>query len=137
MAGFHVGEEFGSLNGVGGVCALCHASKRTGVRPERIITTDQITDMPNAPDGVWPEMWLEFCESCVTEMAQLLGMKAETEYAGLIHNVEQLMEERESAEKAVQEAMALLNAYRAVETAPEVFKNIEAVATVQRGRRKA
>lgn len=89
MAQFQVVEEFSSLGGVGGTCALCNASKRVLERPERIITTNLVTDMKDAPPGVWPEQYMEFCESCVTEMAQLLGMLDQRGAERLVkHNTE-------------------------------------------------
>ena|ERR1700752_3606832 len=79
MAELHLVQEYGFLGGVGGSCALCGASKRTLDRPERIVTTNLVTDMQDAPPGVWPEKYLEFCEQCINEMGRLVGMISENE----------------------------------------------------------
>lgn len=74
MADFQLTNEYGFLGGVGGSCVFCNASKRTSDRPERIITTSMVTDAPEVPPGVWPEKYLEFCETCVLELGHLIGM---------------------------------------------------------------
>ena len=79
MAELHLVSEYGFLGGVGGTCSLCNASKRTLDRPERIVTTNLVTDMEDAPPGVWPEKYMEFCEQCINEMGRLVGMISESE----------------------------------------------------------
>lgn len=125
MAHIQLTEEYNSLGGVGGTCALCNASKRTTDRPERIITTDQVTDMIDPPPGVWPEKWMEFCETCVTEMAHLLGMITELEKDGLVDTLNQkdeviqgLLDERDSLKAALDVAVKALTLVKGVPEAP-------------------
>lgn len=92
MAHIQLTDEYNSIGGVGGTCALCNASKRHTDRPERIITTDNVTTMMDAEPGVWPEQWLEFCETCVVEMGHLLGMKTEQEVEALQAEIVKLSE---------------------------------------------
>lgn len=89
MAELHLVDEYGFLGGVGGSCALCNASKRTTDRPERIVTTNLVTDMEDAPAGVWPEKYMEFCETCICEMGRLVGMVSENEAQNLVAQIEQ------------------------------------------------
>lgn len=88
MADLILTDEYGFLGGVGGSCALCNASKRHGDRPERIVTTTLMAEMKDAPPGVWPEQYMEFCESCINEMGHLVGMVSEKEYQTLIDDLE-------------------------------------------------
>lgn len=90
MAEIQLTDEYGFLGGVGGSCCLCGASKRTLDRPERIVTTNLVTDMEDAPPGVWPEKYMEFCEQCINEMGRLVGMVSENEYQALAQDMEQV-----------------------------------------------
>ncbi len=115
MADLLLTDEYAFLGGVGGSCALCNASKRTLERPERIVTTSLVTDMQDAPPGVWPEKYMEFCEQCVNEMGHLVGMISEKEVyayqmdimtlekmnAKLGKEVDELKEELEAMAKAL------------------------------------
>lgn len=92
MASFQLTEEYNSLGGVGGTCYFCNASKRTLDRAERIVTTDMVGDMVDAPPGVWPERWVEACEQCINEMGHLVGMISEGEVQGLVERLNQLEE---------------------------------------------
>lgn len=88
MALIQLTDEYNAQGGVGGTCYLCNASKRQENRPERIITTNLEVDYVAEP-GIWPEKWLEFCETCVTEMAHLLGMITELEKDDLVYTLNQ------------------------------------------------
>lgn len=110
MAEIQLTAEYNSFGGVGGTCALCNASKRQTDRAERIITTNMLTDMQDAPPGVWPEKWFEVCESCVEEMAHLLGMKTGKEADSLTHQINQLIDERDDLQEQLQANIKLLDA---------------------------
>lgn len=114
MATIQLTDEYNSMGGVGGTCALCNASKRTGVRPERIITTDNVTTMMDAEPGVWPEQWLEFCETCVVEMGHLLGMKTQDEIDDLTRTINQLIDQRDDLQEQLQANIRLVEACQAV-----------------------
>lgn len=92
MADLLLTDEYGFLGGVGGSCALCNASKRHEGRPERIVTTTLMTDMEDAPPGVWPEKYMEFCEACINEMGHLVGMISEKQAQDLQQDISILEE---------------------------------------------
>lgn len=116
MAQFQVIPEYSSLNGVGGTCALCNASKRTKERPERVITTELLTDMPDAPPGVWPEMYMEFCESCVVEMGTLFGMLDEHRAEKLTKQMAALRQENKQLQDQIDDLTSVLSATDVVKT---------------------
>lgn len=125
MALIQLTEEYNSLGGVGGTCALCNASKRVTDRPERIVTTNLVTAMLDAPDGVWPEQWMEFCETCVTEMGHLVGMMDEKEVDTLVRQSAQLIDQRDALQEYIDQleseikAFMTLQKYSTVESTPE------------------
>lgn len=92
-------QVIGEYQNPQGVCFLCKASKRVVDRPERLITTDIDLNAYLAQEG-WngPLDWLEFCETCVSEMGHLMGMLDEGQVSALSQTIEQLMNARESAE---------------------------------------
>lgn len=121
MAELHLVQEYGFLGGVGGTCALCNASKRTTDRPERIITTNLITDMENAPPGVWPEKFMEFCETCITEMGQMVGMLSERQALALASELEQAqLDQMDLRDQVEQLKIDLQDAVAALRFAPQV-----------------
>lgn len=124
MADLLLTQEYGFLGGVGGSCALCNASKRHLDRPERIVTTSLVTDMLDAPPGVWPEKYMEFCEACINEMGHLVGMVSESEAQQLRQYAEQVdativaqAEEIEQLKSEIQ-AFKTLQKYSVAESAP-------------------
>jgi hypothetical protein len=142
MAFIQLTDEYNSQGGVGGTCYLCNASKRTTDRPERIITTNMEVDYDAEP-GVWPVKWLEFCETCVTEMAHLLGMKTSEEAFQLVQQIDQLIEDREDLEQKLGVAMDQLKAVEwlkpiapLVPVAPVVTPPEPIKQPVQMGRRR-
>lgn len=111
MALIQLTEEYNSLGGVGGTCALCNASKRFTDRPEKVITTNLVTNMLDAPDGVWPEQWMEFCETCVTEMGHLVGMKSQDEADALIRQIDQLIDQRDGLQEYISQLESEIKAF--------------------------
>lgn len=126
MAELHLVDEYGFLGGIGGSCGLCGASKRTLDRPERIVTTNHITDMEDAPPGVWPEKYLEFCEQCINEMGRLVGMISERGAQELMAEVERLEIEKMDLQDEVEalkiELKDAVAALRFVPVAPTAGK---------------
>lgn len=123
MALIQLTDEYGSLNGVGGTCALCNASKRDD---EKILTTNLVTDMKDAPDGVWPEQWMEFCETCVTEMGHLVNMHTEAEVRTLQEEVSYLLSDNEDLRKQLDEAKLALTAFVTIREHIEASEKVTA-----------
>lgn len=133
MADLMLADEYGFLGGVGGSCALCNASKRQLDRPERIVTTSLVTDMKDAPPGVWPEQYMEFCEQCINEMGHLVGMISEVEAQDLVYRlthleetIQALKEENAQLQSEIQ-AVTVLRKYVKQESEPEPLVPIKAV----------
>lgn len=116
MAHIQLTDEFNSLNGVGGSCALCNAAKRQMEGPERIVTTNLVTDMEDPPPGVWPEKWMEFCETCVTEMGHAVGMASEKEVKTYQEELAFLTSENDGLKKRLAEANDALKAVKYLKT---------------------
>lgn len=136
MAEIQLTQEYNSLGGVGGTCALCNASKRVTDRPERIITTNLVTDMVDAPDGVWPEQWMEFCETCVVEMGHLVGMADEKEVDDLLRQTAQLIDQRDGLQEYIQQLESEIKAFMTLQKYSTVEAPVEDVVTTNtRGRR--
>lgn len=136
MAEIQLTQEYNSLGGVGGTCALCNASKRVTDRPERIITTNLVTDMLDAPDGVWPEQWMEFCETCVVEMGHLVGMADEKEVDDLLRQTAQLIDQRDGLQEYIQQLESEIKAFMTLQKYSTVEAPVEDVVTTNtRGRR--
>lgn len=115
MADFQLTDEYGFLGGVGGSCVFCNASKRTTDRPERIVTTSMVTDMEDAPPGVWPEKYLEMCETCITELGHLVGMVSEREADTQEQTIIAQQGEIDRLEDEIDRLNVLLRAYKTIE----------------------
>lgn len=113
MAQIQLTDEFNSQGGVGGTCYLCNASKRTGRTVDRIITTNLEVDYDAEP-GVWPVKWLEFCETCVTEMGHLLGMKTEDEVKGILYSMDDLLSKNADLEQQLKVNIQVVESFKAV-----------------------
>lgn len=113
MAQIQLTDEYNSQGGVGGTCYLCNASKRTTDRPERIITTNMEVDYDAEP-GVWPVKWLEFCETCVVEMAHLLGMQTAEESRSNDEYISRILADNEDLEAQLKANIQVVESFQSV-----------------------
>ncbi len=134
MAEIQLVQEYNPMGGVGGTCHLCNASKRTTTRPERIITTNITVDYVAEP-GIWPERWFELCETCVTEMAHLLGMITEDEKNDLVLTLSDRDETIAALTDEVKQLQSEIQAFGTFQKYIKATETIETPVTTVRARR--